>query len=121
MIVIGRNPVQELMKISPKSIQKIIKLEGLNDKRIKLIEDEGEDIQTGDVFDLYQKICKKAGLKVLTQRRVSDLVAEMDMLGILNTTVISKGRYGRTREIKVLLGKQILEKIKKILEENYFL
>ena len=43
------------------------------------------------------------------------------MLGVINTRVVSKGRYGRTREIRILLDKQVVEKTRKILEENYFL
>jgi Cdc6-like AAA superfamily ATPase len=28
------------------------------------------------------------------------------MLGLINTTVISKGRYGRTKKIKLAVGKK---------------
>lgn len=58
-----------------------------------------EKFFTGDVYELYSDSCKKCGLKPLTQRRLSDLIAELDMLGIINAKVISKGRYGRTKEI----------------------
>lgn len=54
---------------------------------------------TGDVYNDYRQLCLKRGLKILTQRRVSDLIAESDMLGIINAKVVSKGRYGRTKEI----------------------
>jgi cell division control protein 6 len=70
---------------------------------IKIAEKIENVFFTGDVFDLYTKICNKFGLKPLTQRRVSDLIGELDMLGIINAKVISKGRYGRTREITVSL------------------
>ena len=86
---------------------------------IKLSEEGAKDIQTGDVFTHYEKMCRPAGLKPLTQRRISDLIGELDMLGIINAKVISKGRYGRTREINLQLGKPILNKIKKILEHRY--
>lgn len=86
---------------------------------LKLSEKGGEDIQTGDVFSVYENISQNAGLKTLTQRRVSDLIAELDMLGVINTRVVSKGRYGRTREIRTLLGKSIVKKIKEILKNNY--
>jgi len=56
---------------------------------------------TGEIYDLYQALCGKVGLRPLTQRRISDIIAELDMLGIINAKVISKGRYGRTREITV--------------------
>ena len=38
---------------------------------------------------------------MLTQRRVTDLISELDMLGIVNAIVVSKGRYGRTKEISM--------------------
>jgi len=88
---------------------------------IKLVEEGQKNIQTGDVFSVYEEICSNRGLKVLTQRRVSDLIAELDMLGIINARVISRGRYGRTKEIRIQLGKSILKKTKKILEDSYLL
>jgi cell division control protein 6 len=88
---------------------------------IMKLTEKGEDIQTGDIFNEYGKICATRGLKLLTQRRVSDLIAELDMLGIINTRVVSKGRYGRTRDIKIMLSEDHTEKIRKILEENYLL
>jgi Cdc6-like AAA superfamily ATPase len=39
------------------------------------------------------------------------------MLGILSAKVISKGRYGRTREISVCVPSGSEEKVKKILQE----
>ena len=59
------------------------------------------DFTTGEVYNTYKKLCKSAGMDVLTQRRVTDLISELDMLGIINATVVSKGRYGRTKEISV--------------------
>jgi cell division control protein 6 len=88
---------------------------------IKLHEKNQDDIQTGDVYAYYEKLCTTTGLKSLTQRRVSDLVAELDMLAVINARVISKGRFGRTREIRMLLEDRVLEKIKETLRENYLL
>ena len=49
---------------------------------------------------------------------MSDIISEFDMLGIVNAKVISKGRYGRTREISVEIPDTTLPKIKSILEES---
>jgi cell division control protein 6 len=54
----------------------------------------------------------------LTQRRVSDIIAEIDMLGLINANVISKGRHGRTREIKLSIPLQLFDKIEAILIES---
>ena len=74
-------------------------------------------IFTGDVYNAYQEICDKTKNEILTQRRVGDIIAEFDMLGVINARVISKGRQGRTREIKLNLNSEIKEKAKEILEK----
>lgn len=63
--------------------------------------DKKNQVFTGEVYELYQAVCNKVGLRPLTQRRISDIISELDMLGIINAKVISKGRYGRTREITI--------------------
>jgi cell division control protein 6 len=67
---------------------------------------------------MYQELCEKTKNEFLTQRRVSDILAEFDMLGIINARVISKGRQGRTREIKLMLNGGISNKAKEILEKS---
>lgn len=73
--------------------------------------------QTGDILQVYEQTCAARGLKPLTQRRVSDLIAELDMLGIITARVISRGRYGRTREIRLALDPGVREKVRTILVE----
>lgn len=55
---------------------------------------------TGDVYNTYKQLCRKTGMSVLTQRRITDLISELDMLGLVNARVKSFGRGGRTKEIQ---------------------
>ncbi|RRJ32536.1 Cdc6/Cdc18 family protein [Halocatena pleomorpha] len=69
---------------------------------IILLERHGvRNINTGEVFNIYKRLCTEIGVDVLTQRRVTDLISELDMLGIVNAVVVSKGRYGRTKEMSL--------------------
>jgi len=69
---------------------------------IILLEKNGvHNINTGEVFNIYKRLCGEVDADVLTQRRVTDLISELDMLGIVNAVVVSKGRYGRTKEISL--------------------
>ncbi|WP_129115450.1 Cdc6/Cdc18 family protein [Halegenticoccus tardaugens] len=61
----------------------------------------GRTASTGAVFNAYEVLCGSIGANVLTQRRVTDLIGELDALGIVNAIVVSKGRYGRTKEISL--------------------
>lgn len=85
---------------------------------INICQNNKKAIFTGDIYDFYMNSCKKIGLNPLTQRRVSDIIGELDMLGMINVKVISKGRYGRTREIGLMIPDEILPKIQKILEDS---
>jgi len=81
-----------------------------------------EPFFTGDVYYHYQEACKNNKNEILTQRRVGDIIQEFDMLGIINVRVISKGRGGRMREIKLAISNNILDKAKEIVESslNYY-
>ncbi len=72
-------------------------------------------VSTGEVYDVYGKICDLLLKSPLTQRRVSDLISELDMLGIARSLVISKGRYGRTKEINLAAS---LEDVREALHDN---
>ena len=81
----------------------------------------GNNIFTGEVYEIYKSLCKKTNTSILTQRRVSDIISEFDMLGVVNAKVISKGRYGRTRDISLEIPEAVFSKIKNILEESIHL
>ena len=81
-----------------------------------LLAENREKFTTGEAYCVYKKLCSKLNLEALTQRRISDLLSELDSLGVINSIVISKGRYGRTREIKI---DSDVEALKRALEEDY--
>lgn len=74
-----------------------------------------QPVFTGTVYNTYQQYCSKAGLDALTQRRISDIIAEFDMLGLINVDVVSRGRQGRTREIKLMIPDNLKLRAKEIL------
>jgi len=86
----------------------------LQEKHNKKTDTKGA-ITTGEVYEIYKGLCKKTRTDILTQRRITDLISELDMLGIITARVISKGRYGRTRDIKTSSS---TEDIMKILRED---
>jgi len=75
-------------------------------------------IFTGEVYERYKELCTITGLRPLTQRRMSDMLAELDMFGIINARIISKGRYGRTREISLGVPHSLIPKLKKTIADT---
>jgi len=63
---------------------------------------------TGDVYEVYHELCAASDLEALTQRRVSGLINELDVMGILNARVVSFGRYGRTKKIRVGVSPRVI-------------
>ena len=68
-------------------------------------------INTGEVYNVYDQLCTEIDADPLTQRRVTDLISELDMLGIVNAVVVSKGRYGRTKEINLSVPREETEAV----------
>jgi len=73
---------------------------------------------TGDVYNTYRNLCRRFDINILTQRRVADLISELDMLGIINARVVSLGRGGRTRFINIDISTQ---EMRSILSEDSFM
>jgi cell division control protein 6 len=110
---IERDKILDVISSEPKQFQMVLhSIIQLSEKN------KDKPIFTGDVYNLYQEICEKTKTEVLTQRRVSDIVQEFDMLGIINVRVISKGRGGRMREIKLAIANNIIKKAKEIVKES---
>ncbi|MFC1728515.1 ORC1-type DNA replication protein [Nanoarchaeota archaeon] len=104
--------VLDLVKTQPKQIQATLY------SIIHIFGKRKSKILTGEVYNFYKSICSKIKLRPLTQRRISDIISELDMLGIINGKVISKGRYGRTREISLAIQPTMEPRIKDILEQS---
>ncbi|MGC8645164.1 MAG: Cdc6/Cdc18 family protein [Thermoplasmata archaeon] len=78
----------------------------------------------GELYDLYAKISERIGVPNLTQRRVADIVGELNNLGLVNSEVQSFGRYGRTTTVtlnydlerlkEVLLADEVLSQLKDV-------
>ena len=65
---------------------------------------------TGELYLAYTNLCKKMGIEILTQRRLSGILGDLDLLGLVEASVVSKGRRGRTKKIQLLIGRDTLEK-----------
>ena len=56
---------------------------------------------TGEIYAVYQQYCSKLEQEPLTQRRMTQIIGELDQLGLITTNIVNQGRYGRTQRIKL--------------------
>jgi cell division control protein 6 len=57
---------------------------------------------SGMIYQTYKEVCRQIGIEPLTDRRVSSLISELDMLGVVKSELVNMGRHGRTRRIILL-------------------
>jgi len=108
---IERDKILDVIETEPKQFQLVL-LSILN------LSKNSEKIFTGEVYREYQEICRKVRCELLTQRRVSSIISEFDMLGIINAKNLSRGSYGKTREIRSQIPNEIVEKAEAILKNS---
>ncbi|HIH52592.1 orc1/cdc6 family replication initiation protein [Candidatus Pacearchaeota archaeon] len=110
---IERDKILDIISNHPKQFQVVL-------NSIILLSEEKKSIPlfTGDIYHHYHKYCTSNKIEPLTQRRVGDIIQEFDMLGIINVRVISKGRGGRMREIKLVISDGVLKKAKEIINSS---
>jgi cell division control protein 6 len=110
---IEKDKILDIISSEPKQFQFVLKsIIDLSEKQ------KNEPFFTGDIYNYYEILCNRNRAEILTQRRVSDIIQEFDMLGIINVRVISKGRGGRMREIKLAISKDIISKAKEIIDHS---
>lgn len=66
---------------------------------------------TGEIYEVYCELCGELGIAPLTQRRLNTLVNELDSMGLLNTKVVSMGRYGRTKKIRLEVARTLISDV----------
>lgn len=67
------------------------------------------ELTTSVLYNEYQRRCEERGIPPVTQRRVNDLVNELEMLGVVQTKLVSRGRYGRVKLIRTKVPRSVLE------------
>ncbi|HYB68672.1 MAG TPA: orc1/cdc6 family replication initiation protein [Candidatus Acidoferrales bacterium] len=66
---------------------------------------------TGEISEVYDELSGELGVAPLTQRRLSTLINELDAMGLLNARVVSMGRYGRTKKIRLEIARSLIRSV----------
>ena len=76
-------------------------------------------LRTGDAYLAYTRFCAEAGIDPNSQRNFTDLLYELDTYGYLRARTVSRGRYGRTKEISVSLDPRLRQKLTSQIRSNF--
>ncbi len=97
---IEHNKVSEIISTLPIQQQRVL-------EAILLLTKQNEEISSGKLYESYTELSKKDSV---TYRRIFDFINELELLGIISTNTISRGRgKGRTNIIKLQCDEELLE------------
>jgi cell division control protein 6 len=80
---------------------------------------KGTPVGTGDAYDAYKAFCDRTGLRTVTGRAFADLLEELNMYSLLRSRVLSRGRYGRTRDITLDLSEELVQRMDSAIRMNF--
>ena len=65
---------------------------------------------TGEIYQSYKSLCKTTRQKELTQRRVTQMLSEIEMTGLISGKIIHQGMHGRTKKFALTLNADTVKK-----------
>ena len=65
---------------------------------------------TGEIYSSYKSLCKTVGRDELTQRRITQMLSEIELSGIISGRLIHQGIHGRTKKYKLTISSEMIKK-----------
>ena len=88
-------------KIEKDTNYEVLKNSTAHTKLVILAIIKSKNGNTGEVYETYSSLCSLSEQEPLTQRRITQIISELDQLGLITSNVVSQGRYGRSQRIKI--------------------
>lgn len=108
---IERNTAQEVIRTLP--LQSKVVMAAI----YQLEKLDRSDVTSGLIYEVYCELCQTFHVDKLSARRVGDYINELDVLGIVEAKLVSKGRYGRTKRVNFALPKSLVREV--LAEDSY--
>ncbi len=90
----------------------------LHEKLIILAVMRAGGSSTGEIFTAYKQLCKSVRQKELTQRRMTQMLSDIELSGIISGRIVHQGIHGRTKKFKLTISP---ETIKQTLKKDLIL
>ncbi len=81
----------------------------LHEKLLILAVMKASGLSTGEIYTAYKSLCKTTRQKELTQRRVTQMLSEIELSGIITGKIIHQGIHGRTKKYKLTLSSEMVK------------
>jgi cell division control protein 6 len=90
--------------------EKSLKSFPLHEKLVLIAIMKANGSSTGEIYSSYKNLCKAVGKDELTQRRITQMLSEIELSGIISGRLIHQGIHGRTKKYKLTISSEMIKK-----------
>ena len=98
------------LKIEENKEEESLKSYPLHEKLVLLAIMKANGSSTGEIYSSYKNLCKIIGKDELTQRRITQMLSEIELSGIISGRLIHQGIHGRTKKYKLTVSSEMIKK-----------
>jgi cell division control protein 6 len=98
------------LKIEENKEEASLKSYPLHEKLVLLAIMKANGSSTGEIYSSYKNLCKVVRKDGLTQRRVTQMLSEIELSGIISGRLIHQGIHGRTKKYKLTVSSEMIKK-----------
>ncbi|KER06817.1 ORC1-type DNA replication protein [Marine Group I thaumarchaeote SCGC AAA799-E16] len=97
-------------KIEENKEETSLKSYPLHEKLVILAIMKANGSSTGEIYSSYKNLCKVVGRDELTQRRITQMLSEIELSGIITGRLVHQGIHGRTKKYKLTVSSEMVKK-----------
>ena len=97
-------------KIEENKEETSLKSYPLHEKLVILAIMKANGSSTGEIYSSYKNLCKVVGRDELTQRRITQMLSEIELSGIISGRLVHQVIHGRTKKYKLTVSSEMVKK-----------
>jgi len=98
------------LKIEENKEEASLKSYPLHEKLVIIAIMKANGSSTGEIYSSYKNLCKVLGKDELTQRRITQMLSEIELSGIISGRLVHQGIHGRTKKYKLTISSEMIKK-----------
>jgi len=102
-IQLARNKIEENKEVT--SLQSF----PLHEKLLIIAAMKSSELATGEIYSVYKSLCNIVRQNELTQRRVTQMLSEIELSGIISGRIVYQGIHGNTKKYKLTIPREIIK------------
>jgi len=108
--VTTKNVEQARQKIEENKEETSLEAFPLHEKLLILAIMKANGSSTGEIYSSYKNLCKAVGRDELTNRRITQMLSEIELSGIITGRLVHQGIHGRTKKYKLEISSEMIKK-----------